>query len=204
LRRCTPIVTLPIKGEETKTRGKRKLTDSLDKSLTTNALNPNLMQCADLKSIPWPHHRCRAVFFYYCRTCGAKTRLQRIAMIDLRVDPTTRVADIHASRVRRCCVDRGARQTRDFRLLQARECRQVERLKFRGRFGVGMTVAPLVVALKGRANLFGVFQTGHRHFDVMPLAAVTHLGMMLEEHVAGAEFLRQRSCGFCFHRVINL
>ena len=64
----------------------------------------------------------------------------------------------------------------------------MQRLKFRRRLGVGVAVAPLVVALEGGANLFDIFQSGNRHFDVVSLAAVAHLGMVLEEYFAGAEF----------------
>ena len=74
-------------------------------------------------------------------------------MINLRVEPAAGVADIDLSRLRGLRWRGGARQARDVGLFEPCEGGQVQRLKFRRRLGVGVAVAPLVVALEGGADL---------------------------------------------------
>ena len=120
-------------------------------------------------------------------------------MKNRRVEPAAGVADVNFSRLFSRRWRRGARQARDIGLLQAREGRKMQRLKLRWRLGVGVAVAPFVIALEGGADFLGVFQSRHRDFDVMTLAAVTHLGVALEEYLAGAKLDSKRRSRFGFH-----
>src|SRR5580765_8515060 len=125
--------------------------------LYRRTVDPDFPQLANFKSIPWPHHRRRSVLFDHRRPDAAEARLQCISVKYLRVYPATCVSNIDFAFLCRLGFRRSARQARDLRLLQSSESGQMQRLKFGRRFGVGVAVAALVVALEGRANLLHVF-----------------------------------------------
>ena len=82
----------------------------------------------------------------------------------------------------------------------------MQRLKLGRRLGIGMAVAPLVVAFEGVADGRRVFQSGDRHLDVVALAAVAHLGVALEKHVAGRRIplAERRAPPFPWRRRLHL
>ena len=104
-------------------------------------------------------------------------------MKNLRVYPAAGVADINSPGLRRRCFCRRTRQAGNFRLFQAREGAQMQCLKFSGRLGIGMTIAPLVIAFEGDADLLLVLQARDRNLDIVPLAAIAHFRVALEENV---------------------
>lgn len=67
---------------------------------TPRALNPNLVQRADLKAVARPDQRCGTIFFDYRRTRRVESRRQRISVEDLGVHPAAGGTDVNTARVR--------------------------------------------------------------------------------------------------------
>src|SRR5262249_22145333 len=155
--------------------------------LLIGTMNLYLVQRADLESIAGPKHGRRAVFLDDCRTQPVESGLQCVAVKDLRVYPTTSATEIGLPRVQLFGRDGGAWETCDVRTFQAREGRKVKRLKFRWCFGVRMAIAPPVIVFESVANRRRVFQSGDRHFYIVPLTTVAHLSVTLEKNVTGSE-----------------
>jgi len=76
----------------------------------------------------------------------------------------------------------------------------MQRLELSRRFGIGVPVTPFIIALESGANLPCIFQSRDRNFDVVPLAAVAHLGVVLEENIAAGKLHRQRGGSVVLHR----
>src|SRR5688500_16826998 len=72
------------------------------------ALNPDLMQFANLEIVAGPDQRGRAVLFDYRWACAAEARFQRIAAIDLRIGPAACASYIDVALLRRLGFDRRA------------------------------------------------------------------------------------------------
>src|SRR5437899_9288012 len=63
--------------------------------LSMPAVNVDLVQRADLEAIVRPDDRRRAVLFDHCRPGRAEARLQRVAVKNLRVNPSAGVTHIN-------------------------------------------------------------------------------------------------------------
>src|SRR5215510_13575117 len=168
--------------------------------LLIGTMNPYLVQRTDFESIAGPKHCRRAVFLDNCRTEPIESGLQCVSVINLRIYPATSATEIDLPCVRLFGRDGRARQTCDVRPFQAREGRKVKRLKFRRCFGVRMTIAPPVIVFESVANRRRVFQSGDRHFYIVPLTTVAHLGVTLEKNVTGSELGFESFERLFFHR----
>src|SRR5262249_21169966 len=114
--------------------------------------------------------------------------------------PVTSATEIDLPCVRQFGGDGRTRQACDVRTFQPREGRKVKRLKFRRCFGVRMAIAPPVIVFESVADRRRVFQSGDRHFYIVPLPTVAHFSMTLEKNLAGAEFRYESFERLLLHR----
>ncbi len=108
-------------------------------------------------------------------------------------------AEIDRAPPRRCIAALRARQPLQLRPPQPRECGEMQRLEFGVGAGIGVAVAPFVVAVERGADGVWIGGVGQRHLDVVALADIAHFAEALEQHFAGAEVAHQRGARFFFH-----